>query len=111
MEGAVRAPPTAEHALGHRLLAKASRLQIVFFEVSAFHDQLERAKPPGHAINRFYFAAMHGFEVGIQALSIAAMFALVSPWLSLTLPIVLVPQIRLAVVALAILGREEIPIR
>ena len=93
----LRLEQNLEHALGRRFLAKASRLPLVFFEVSAFYDQLERAKNPGRTLDRFFFSAMHVFQAGIQALSIAAMFAPVSLWISLTLLIVLVPQIRLAI--------------
>ncbi len=93
----LRLEQNLEHALGRRFLAKASRLPLVFFEVSAFYDRLERAKTPGHAVNRFFFAAMHLFQAGIRALSIAAMFVPVSAWISLALLIVLVPQIRLAI--------------
>ena len=40
---------------------------------------------------------MHFFEASIKAVSVAAMFALVSPWISLALLAVLVPQIRLEI--------------
>ena len=93
----LRLEQNLEHALGRRFLAKASRLPLVFFEVSAFYDRLERAKNPGRTVDRFFFAAMHLFQAGIRVLSIAAMFAPVSLWISLTLLIVLVPQIRLAI--------------
>ena len=93
----LRLEQNLEHALGRRLLAKASRLPLVFFEVSASYDRLERAKNPGLKLDRFFFAAMHLFQAGIRVLSIAAMFAPVSLWISLTLLIVLVPQIRLAI--------------
>ena len=93
----LRLEQNLEHALGRRFLAKASRLPLVFFEVSVFYDRLERAKTPGHAVNRFFFAAMHLFQAGIRVLSIAAMFVPVSLWISLALLIVLVPQIRLTI--------------
>ena len=93
----LRLEQNLEHALGRHFLAKASRLPLVFFEVSAFYDRLERAKNPGRTVDRFFFATMLAFQAGIQALSIAAMFAPVSLWISLTLLIVLVPQIRLAI--------------
>ena len=92
----LRLEQNLEHALSRRFLAKASRLPLVFFEVSAFYDRLERAKTPGLKVNRFFFAAMQVFGVGIQVLSIAAMFAPVSLWISLALLTVLVPQIRMA---------------
>ena len=93
----LRLEQNLEHALGQRFLAKASRLPLVFFEVSTFYDRLERAKNPGGTVNRFFFSAMHVFQAGIKILSIAAMFAPVSPWISLALLTVLVPQIRLTI--------------
>ena len=93
----LRLEQNLEHALGRRFLAKASRLPLVFFEVSTSYDRLERAKNPGLKLDRFFFAAMHLFQAGIRVLSITAMFVPVSLWISLTLLIVLVPQIRLAI--------------
>ena len=93
----LRLEQNLEHALGRRFLAKASRLPLVFFEVSAFYDRLERAKNPGRTVDRFFFSAMLTFQAGIRVLSIAAMFAPVSLWISLTLLIVLVPQIRMSI--------------
>ncbi|MCY3666857.1 MAG: hypothetical protein OXH81_14440, partial [Gemmatimonadetes bacterium] len=93
----MRLEQNLEHALGRRFLAKASRLPLVFFEISAFYDRLERAKNPGRTVDRFFFAAMHTFQAGIRVISIAAMFASVSLWISLTLLIVLVPQIRMSI--------------
>ena len=93
----LRLEQNLEHALGRRFLAKASRLPLVFFEVSASYDRLERAKNPGLKLDRFFFAAMHLFQAGIRVFSITAMFVPVSLWISLTLLIVLVPQIRLAI--------------
>ena len=92
----LRLEQNLEHALGRRFLAKASRLPLVFFEVSAFYDRLERAKTPGIKVNRFFFAAMQALVAGIKVLSIAAMFAPVSLWISLALLTVLIPQIWLS---------------
>ena len=93
----MRLEQNLEHALGRRFLAKSSRLPLVFFEVNAFYDRLERAKNPGRTVDRFFFEAMHTFQAGIRVISIAAMFASVSLWISLTLLIVLVPQIRMSI--------------
>ena len=92
----LRLEQNLEHALGRRFLAKASRLPLVFFEVSAFYDRLERAKTPGIKVNRFFFAAMQALVASIKVLSIAAMFAPVSLWISLALLTVLIPQIWLS---------------
>ena len=92
----LRLEQNLEHALGRRFLAKASRLPFIFFEVSAFYDRLERAKTPGIKVNRFFFAAMQALVAGIKVLSIAAMFAPVSLWISLALLTVLIPQIWLS---------------
>ena len=93
----LRLEQNLEHALGQRFLAKASKLPLVFFEVSAFYDRLERAKNPGRMVDRFFYEAMLTFQAGIRVLSIATMFAAVSPWISLTLLIVLVPQIWMSI--------------
>ena len=93
----MRLEQNLEHALGQRFLAKASRLPLVFFEVSAFYDRLERAKNPGRTVDRFFFAAMHTFQAGIRVISIAIIFTSVSLWISLTLLIVLIPQIRMSI--------------
>ena len=92
----LRLEQNLEHALGRCFLAKASRLPLVFFEVSAFYDRLERAKTPGIKVNRFFFAAMQALVASIKVLSIAAMFAPVSLWISLALLTVLIPQIWLS---------------
>jgi len=83
------------HALGRRFLGKASRLPLIFFEVSAFYDRLDRARDPGRKLDRLSYHAMHVFQAGTRVVSIAAMFASVSPWISLALLVVLVPQIRM----------------
>ena len=83
------------YALGRRFLAQASRLPLIFFEVSCFYDRLERARDPGQKLDRLFFDATHLFQAAVKAVSIAAMFAFVSPWISLALLAVLVPQIRL----------------
>ncbi len=92
----LRLEQNLEHALGRSRLAKAARLPLVFFEVSAFYDRLERAKNPGRTVDRFFFTAMHTLQAGIRVLSIAAMFAPVSLWIALALLLVLIPQIRLS---------------
>ena len=92
----LRLEQNLEHALGRHFLAKASRLPLVFFEVSAFYDRLERAKTPGIKVNRFFFAAMQALVASIKVLSVAAMFAPVSLWISLALLTVLIPQIWLS---------------
>ena len=84
-------------ALGHELLTKASRLPLMFFEVSESHDRLARARDPGRKIDRFFFSVMHVCQGAITAISVAAMFAPVSVWISLALIAVLVPQIRLQI--------------
>lgn len=85
------------HTLGHSFLTKSSRLPLVFFEVSESYNRLERARSPGQKLQRLFFSAMHAFQAGIAAVTVAAMFAQVSPWISLLLLAVLVPQIRLEI--------------
>lgn len=84
------------YVLGRRLLAKASKLPLVFFEIGESYNHLSRARDPGQKINRFIFQAMHVFQAGLAAISVAGMFAPVSLWITLVLLAVLVPQIRLS---------------
>ena len=85
------------HILGRRLLERSSRLSLLFFDVSGTYDRLERARDPGRKLDRLFFAALHFFQAAIKAVSVATMFFTVSPWISLALVAVLVPQIRLAI--------------
>ena len=84
------------HVLGRRLLERASRLSLLYFDVSGTYDRLERARDPGRKLERLFFAALHFFQSAIKAISVAAMFFPVSPWISLALVAALMPQIRLA---------------
>ncbi len=85
------------HVLGRRLLTTSSRLPLLFFEASETYDRLERARSPGRKVSRLLFSAMQFFQALITAVSVAAMFAPVSPWISLALLAVLVPQVRLEI--------------
>ena len=85
------------HAMGRRLLTKSSRLPLLFFEASQTYDCLERSRDPGRRVNGLLFSAMEFFRAGITAVSVAAMFAPVSPWISLALLAVLVPQVTLEI--------------
>ena len=93
----MRLEQNLNHALGRRFLTKASRLPLVFYEVSGFYDRLERARNPGKKVQRFFFTVMHTFQACLVTVSVAAMFAPVSPWISLALLVVLMPQVRLEV--------------
>ena len=84
-----------EYALGRRFLARASTLPLIFYEVSDHYDRLERARDPGRKLDRLFFNATHLFQAVIKVVTIAAMFTPVSPWISLALLAVLVPQVRL----------------
>ncbi len=83
--------------MGRLVLAKSSRLPLLFFEASQTYDLLERAGNPGRKIDRLLFSVLHFSQAVITAVSVAAMFAPVSPWISLALLAVLVPQVRLEV--------------
>lgn len=85
------------HTLGHLYLGKSSRLPLISFDVSEYHDRLQRAKDPGRKVQRLFFTSMHFFQALISAVTVSAMFAPVSPWMSLALLCVLVPQIRLEI--------------
>ena len=83
--------------MGRLVLAKSSRLPLLFFEASGTYDLLERARDPGRKIDRLLFSVLHFSQAAITAVSVAAMFAPVSPWISLALLAVLAPQVRLEV--------------
>ncbi len=85
------------HVLGRRLLTTSSRLPLLFFEASETYDRLERARNPGRRVSRLLFTVLQFFQAVITAVSVAAMFAPVSPWISLALLAVLVPQVRLEI--------------
>ncbi len=85
------------HVLGRRLLTTSSRLPLLFFEASETYDRLERARNPGRKVSRLLFTALQFFQAVITAVSVAAMFAPVSAWISLALLAVLVPQVRLEI--------------
>ena len=93
----LRLEQNLSHVLGRRLLAKSSRLPLLFFEASETYDRLERARDPGRKVHRLFFSALHLAQAVITAVSVAAMFAPVSPWISLALLAVLVPQVRLEI--------------
>ena len=83
------------HILGRQLLERSSRLPLLFFDVSETYNRLERARDPGRKLDRLFFTTLHVFEAAIKAVSVAAMFAVVSPWITLVLLAVLAPQVRL----------------
>ena len=85
------------HLLGRRLLTMSARLPLLFFEASETYDRLERAGNPGRKVSRLLFTALQFFQAVITAVSVAAMFAPVSPWISLALLAVLVPQVGLEI--------------
>ena len=93
----LRLEQNLSHVLGRRLLAGSSRLPLLFFETSETYDRLERALDPGRKVHRLFFASMEFSRAVVTAVSVAAMFAPVSPWISLALLAVLVPQIYLEV--------------
>ena len=93
----LRLEQNLSHVMGRRFLARSSRLPLLFFDVSETYDRLERARDPGRKLCRLFFSAMHFSQAAITAVSVAAMFAPVSPWISLALLVVLVPQIRLEI--------------
>ena len=85
------------HVLGRRLLERSSGLPLLFFDVSGTYDRLERARDPGRKLDQLFFAALHFCQAAIKAITVAAMFFPVSPWISLVLVAVLIPQILIAI--------------
>ena len=93
----VRLEQNLAHVLGRGLLTTSSRMPLLFFEASETYDRLERAREPGRKVGRLLFSSMELFRGVVTAVSVAAMFAAVSPWISLALLAVLVPQVRLEI--------------
>ena len=93
----LRQEQNLSHVMGRRFLDRSSRLPLLFFDVSETYDRLERARDPGRKLSRLFSTAMHFSQAAITAVSVAAMFAPVSLWISLALLAVLVPQIRLEI--------------
>ncbi len=91
----LRLEQNLSHIMGRRLLERSARLPLLFFDVSGTYDRLERAHDPGQKLDRLFFTTLHVFEAAIKAVSVAAMFASVSPWITLVLLAVLAPQVRL----------------
>ncbi len=91
----LRLEQNLSHLMGRRLLERSSRLPLLFFDVSETYDRLERARDPGRKLDRLFFTTLHVFEAAIKAVSVAAMFAAVSPWITFVLLAVLAPQVRL----------------
>ena len=89
----LRLEQNLSHVLGRRLLARSSRLPLLFFEASETWDRLERALDPGRKVHRLFSTALEFSRGVVTVVSVAAMFAPVSPWISLALLAVLVPQI------------------
>ena len=93
----LRLEQNLSHVLGRRLLDRSSRLPLLFFEASETYDRLERALDPGRKVHRLFSTSLEFSRAVVTAVSVAAMFAPVSPWISLALLAVLVPQIYLEV--------------
>ena len=89
----LRLEQNLSHVLGRRLLAGSSRLPLLFFETSQTWDRLERARDPGSKLYRIFSSALHFCQAVVTVVSVAAMFAPVSPWISLALLAVLIPQV------------------
>ena len=93
----LRLEQNLSHVLGRRLLDRSSRLPLLSFEASETYDRLERALDPGRKVHRLFSTSLEFSRAVVTAVSVAAMFAPVSPWISLALLAVLVPQIYLEV--------------
>ncbi|MDE3256970.1 MAG: ABC transporter ATP-binding protein [Gemmatimonadota bacterium] len=85
------------HVLGRRLLERSSRLPLLFFDVSETHDRLERARDPGRKPGRLFFNALHFSQAAITAVSVSAMFAPVSVWISVAMLGALAPLVRMEI--------------
>ena len=93
----LRMEQNLSHALGRRLLDRSSRLPLLFFDVSETHDRLERARDPGRKLDRLFSIALHAFQAATTAISVAAMFVPVSPWISVAMLGALAPLVLLEI--------------
>ena len=85
------------HVLGRRLLARSSRLPLLFFDVSETYDRLERARDPGRKLGALFSTALHFSKAVVTAVSVASMFAPVSIWISVALLGALAPLVLLEI--------------
>ena len=93
----LRLEQNLSHVLGRRLLERSSQLPLLFFDVSETYDRIERARDPGRKLGRLFFCALHFSQAVITAVSVAAMFAPVSLWISLAMLGALAPLVRLEI--------------
>lgn len=91
----LRLEQNLSHVLGRRLLERSSRMPLLFFDVSETYDRLERARDPGRKPGRLFFNALHFSQAAITAVSVAAMFAPVSVWISVAMLGALAPLVRM----------------
>ena len=93
----LRLEQNLSHVLGRRLLERSSRLPLLFFDVSETYDRLERARDPGRKLDRQFSIALHAFQSATTAISVAAMFVPVSPWISVAMLGALAPLVLLEI--------------
>lgn len=93
----LRLEQNLSHVLGCRLLERSSRLPLLFFDVSETYDRLARAHDPGRKLGRLFFTALHFSQAVITAVSVAAMFAPVSVWISVAMLGALAPLVGLEI--------------
>lgn len=93
----LRMEQVLSHVLGRRLLERSSRLPLLFFDVSETYDRLERARDPGRKLARLFLCTLHFSQAAITAVSVAAMFAPVSIWISAAMLGALIPLVLLEI--------------
>ncbi len=93
----LRLEQNLSHVLGRRLLERSSRLPLLSFDVSETYDRLERARDPGRKPGRLFFNALHFSQAAITAVSVSAMFAPVSIWITVAMLGALAPLVRLEI--------------
>ncbi|MDE2888620.1 MAG: ABC transporter ATP-binding protein [Gemmatimonadota bacterium] len=93
----LRLEQNLSHVLGCRLLERSSRLPLLFFDVSETYDRFARAHDPGRKLGRLFLTALRFLQAVITAVSVAAMFAPVSVWISVAMLGALAPLVGLAI--------------
>ncbi|RXZ82307.1 ABC transporter ATP-binding protein [Paenibacillaceae bacterium] len=88
----VRLGQKLNYSVGKERLEKATQLPLLFFEESSSFDRLERSSNPGGKAEHF-FHYMLWFLQGIAGIiSIASLFWIISPWISVVLVAVVIPR-------------------
>ncbi|WP_422657596.1 ABC transporter ATP-binding protein [Paenibacillus sp. EC2-1] len=88
----VRLRQKLNYSVGKERLEKATQLPLLFFEESSSYDRLERSKNPGGKVEHFFHYMLWFLQGIIGVVSIASLFWIISPWISIVLVAVVIPR-------------------